>query len=437
MRTVKTIRIFYLIYTIYTLFMLLVSDYKLSHAALGLFFVWLTYLFFHLGYSTVKNRNSAEPLIPVFRKEEKEDRFPLSSISSWPRWKYMLAAALSWISAILAARYYTGRSFGSVIRNLLGGGSAYNEYQQFFQQNNIASFSLAKAPYILMLAYLTIIMTWSVVGIILGVKRVSFWKKIYIVLVVGAYAYFGAARGTNFETYIIFILFAFCLLQKIRTILNPKNFKYLMIVFFAGIALIFIYRARIMNRGVEFINYICPEIHFNPNSFLAKNFPTIVNIGVSLFSYLGYGIYCIGVTVQDICFRTAENFFAFFIPSGYHLIGGNSLGLLLTRTVAMEARWIPDFVLLLDSTGLILYSVLFYFIGKFSKKVQTMNLSRQLIYIIEALIFIEMLSVPVGNFLLSSSSNKLMVLFALLWLLSQKIVIRIPVRKTSNSGGKI
>ena len=416
MRTVKAIRLFYLIYTVYTFFMLAVSDYKLSHALIGLLMIWLTYFFFSLGCKTVHTDDLDTVLAEIFGQEE-ESRFPLASIASWPRWKYVFSAGAAWVCAVLCARFYTGKGFMAVIRNLLGGSSAYNDYQQFIQNNNITQLTLSKIPYVLMLAYLTIIMTWSVTGLVLGEERIRFPRIVYIVCVVGAYAYFGAARGTNFETYIIFIIFAYCMIQKVRSILIPKNFKYLLIAFLAGVALIIIYRIRIMNRGIEFINYICPEIHYNPDSILGQVFPTLVNIGVSLFSYLGYGIYCIGVTVKELCLGAPLNNLAMWIPSGGQLLAGESFGAMLVKTVDLEARWIPDFVYLLDGLGIVFYLVLFFILGRFTQKIENSNLPRQLIHVFEVLVFIEMLSIPVGNFLMSSSSNKIMVFYAFVWYL--------------------
>lgn len=416
MRTVKAIRLFYLIYTAYTLFMLMVSDYKISHAAIGLLLVWLTYFSFSLGCHTVHVNKLDAAFVKLFWEDE-ESRFPLASIATWPGWKYIFSAGAAWVCAILCGRFYTGKGFGSVIRNLLGGASAYNDYQQYIQNNNITALTLSKIPYVLMLAYLTIIMTWSVIGLLLGKERVRFPKALYLVIVVAAYAYFGAARGTNFETYIIFILFAYCMIQKVKTILAPKNLKYLLIAFFGGVALIFIYRIRVMNRGVEFINYICPEIQYNTNSFLGQYFPTLVNIGVSLFSYLGYGIYCIGVTVQELCFGEPLQMLAMWIPFGGQLLVGKSFVAMLVQTINLEARWVPDFVYLLDNFGMLLYYIFFFFLGRFSGRTENSNLPRQLIRVFEVLVFIEMLSIPVGNFLMSSSSNKIMIVYAFVWYL--------------------
>lgn len=416
MRIIKIIRLFYILYTVYTLFVMTVSDYKFSYAFIGILFVWATYFGLKLGFCSTKGKAYNTDGRSNSSKTSVHDSFPLSNISFWPVWKYIIALITSWISAILTARFYTGRNFTLVIQGVLGDNSAYNSYQSYFVQNNIGSFSISKIPYILMLAYLTIITIWSIVGILLSNRKNGIWRVLYVIGVTLAYAYFGAARGTNFETYIIFIILAYCLLQKSGGI-KGKSLKYLLIVIIAGIILVFIFRARVIARGVEFQNNICPEITFNNNSFLARNFPSLVNIGLSVFGYLGYGIFCIGVTISDICFRSVEDFVGFLIPFGHRIFNDATLSDTLSHTISMGARWTPDFVNLIDVTGILLYFVVLFLLGKFLRKSYKIKAPDLLKNIIGALIFIEMLSIPVGNFLVASTSNEIMLLFVLIWVL--------------------
>lgn len=414
MKVIKAIRIFYIIYSFYTLFVMMVSNYQFTYAFIGLLFVWATFVAFKLGFIS-KSCGITNELTNNEEEKYSQYSFPLSKISYWPAWKYILAFIASWISAIQTAKFYTGRNFALVIQGLLGGNSAYNSYQSYFLHNNIASFSITKIPYILMLAFLTIITIWSFVGILLSNEKIGIWRILYIIGIASAYAYFGVARGTNFETYILFILLAYCLLQKIEHGLSIKNIKYFIFVFIAGIILIFVYRARIMDRGIEFENTICPEISFDSESFLAKQFPALVNIGLSLFGYLGYGIFCIGVTISDICFNSTSNIIGFFIPFGHRLFNDSTLSNSLAHTISMGAKWTPDFINFIDVTGIILYFIIIFFGGVFFRHSYKMKAPVLLRHIIGALLFVEMLSIPVGNFLVASTSNEIMLAFTIVW----------------------
>lgn len=342
-------------------------------------------------------------------------QYPLSQIENWKLFKHVIALIAAWASAVLCARFYTGRGLVEVLRGMRGGDAAYNSYQVYFENSNLSSFSFAKIPYIFMLAYLTIILIWSMLAILLCKEKIKWWKKIYLLGVIAAYLFFGASRGTNFETYIVFIMFAYCLLHRVGNIFRVKSFKYFLLVIVAGFILIFIFRARILDRGVEFQNEICPEIQFCSYSFIAKVFPTLTNIGLSVFGYLGYGIYCIGVAIDDIIANSATNVLASVFPFGFPALTDESLGAILGKTINMGVKWAPDFVNIINCTGVIGYFITIYLLGRFSGKVEQLAVPDLLRHVLQAVVFIELLSIPVGNFLLASSSNVIMVLFALLW----------------------
>lgn len=422
MRTVKTVRMFYLIYTIYTLFIMSVSNYKISHVFAGLLFLWLSFAFFKIGFKTKmrpfpfqEDRNNG--VIEVSHE------FPLASIQEWKPLKKAIISAVCWACAIMCARFYTGRNFISVISGILGGQSAYLNYQRYFSSSNISSFTFAKIPYIFMLAFLTIIMIWNVLSTLLCKKNTKWWDYIFLISNVASYLYFGLARGTNFETYVVFILFAYCLLQKANGIERRKKIKYITITAIIGIIMVSIYRLVLSDRGIEFRNSICQEILFNDQSFFGRYFPTLTNIAISLFSYLGYGIYTIGVTVSDICFESLSNLFGSFVPMGNDLIVGNTLEGILRQTIHIGVRWVPDYIKLIDALGLPLSFLAFLLLGRFTAKIYYGTYPELLKEVLHSIIFIEMLSLPVGNFILSSSSNEIMVLFALLWLVQDKHVV--------------
>ena len=405
----------YTIYSLYTLFVFLVSDYKMYHAILGLLCVWLTYIAFRLGLNFNKN------VYPDFNCELNKEHisFPLSDINRWSPVKYFFVALIDWLFAVLSAKFYTGRGFFSVLKGAFGGDSAYYTYQEYFLSNQLKSFSIEKIPYILMNAFITIILIWSVISL-LSIKRKKWYNIVFVFLVVLAYLYFGASRGTNFEVYIVFILCIFCLIKKMQECSPHKKIVYIGSAAVSAFLMVFIYQARISDRGLSLAYSICPEIHFASNSFLGEYFPVMTKTFLSFFSYLGYGIYCIGVSVGDICMSSIRGLVSMSVPGGFFLISEESMHEMIKKTINVQARWIPDMVDFVDTFGFVLYFCCMFFLGCFLKNVMCGSYSVFLKNLIQVVITIEMLSLPVGNFLVTSSSNKIMVLFLLLFFIKSR-----------------
>ena len=211
MNTLKTVRSFYLVYTIYTFFVMAVSNYKAEHALMGLFSMWILYLAFSLGFNSSRR-------FRYVRSDSGRDvfnvSFPFSNIANWKNLEYLFNAIVCWICSVLSARFYTGRSFISVITGLLSGTSGYAIYQRHLREANIGAFTLVKAPFFLMLVYCTAMAFWSMVAVLLADRKPRTFQVVYMLTVVLAYLYFGVARGTNYEMYIVFVSVVYCILNS-------------------------------------------------------------------------------------------------------------------------------------------------------------------------------------------------------------------------------
>ncbi len=397
------------------MFGILVSDYKICYARLVLICVWLTFVAFKCGFNSSKSVYSESNCV----LENEHVSFPLSGIDHWSPAKYFFVALIDWLFAIMSAKFYTGRGFFSVLKGAFGGDSVYYSYQEYFRLNQLNSFSVEKIPYILMCAFLTIILFWSVISL-LNIKNKKWYNITFVILVVFAYLYFGSSRGTNFEVYIVFVLFLFCLIKKMQESTQIKKVVYIGCGTFSALLMVFIYQARVLDRGMTLVYSICPEIHFVSNSFLGENFPLTTKAFLSFFSYLGYGIYCIGVSVGDICMSSIRGLVSMSVPGGFFLISEDSMHEMIKKTINVQARWIPDMVDFVDTFGFVVYFCCMFFLGCFLKNVMCGSYSVFLKNLIQVVITIEMLSLPVGNFLVTSSSNKIMVLFLLLFFIKSR-----------------
>ena len=429
MNVLSAVKLFYLFYSVYTLFVVSVSDYKWSHAIFGVIAIWLAFFAYALGYNSIRrnrpvtNNNLASAPTSIY-----------NNVGGWKIRTYFIHMILCWACSILSARYYTGLGPIQVINHLLAGNSLYALYQRYFRNMGIAAFSLVKIPFILMLSYLTIMLFVSFLGILASGKKIRMKHFIFIASVALSYYYFGMSRGTNFEMYIIFVLLAYCLLcRRSAHVQNSKTkkgkYSSVILVGIFGMIAVGIFRIVLTIRGSVFENNICTEIKFDPNSIFANMFPALTNIGLSVFSYLGYGIYTIGVTIQDIIFTSFENVFSLLFPFVYNIFQGEALGDTLKQTIDIGVHWVPDWVNFTGLFGFPMFLVVMYMLGRFTSKCYLVNIPNLLLHLVCSLSFLFMLSLPVGNFIFTSTPNVALVVFVICWYIVYRH-IRISIKNT-------
>ncbi|MGU8477314.1 hypothetical protein ACV3QH_08575 [Clostridium perfringens] len=417
MNLLRSVKLFYIVYTIYTVMVLSISNYKLVYAVTGLLAMWITYFFFWLGWNWRTEKSYNGSLL-------KNDS-TFFKMDTWKNWKYLLNSIICVTFSILAAKYYTGRDFISVINGALNGGNLYNLYQNYFMNSELGVFSLKKIPYILMLTYITAVLFISYVSIIQINKKIKGIQVFYLCCVTFSQIYFGFARGTNFEIYIVFILLAFTLLNKKSKNQNQKlNYKAIVIVAILGVIMLVIYRAVVMDRGVKIGTYICKEIEFDYDSYIVNAFPIITNVIASVFSYLGYGIYEIGVSFLDNVLSNVLYMMGTLVANGNYLFNGKGLPDMLRSTIDVNVNWVPDFIILIDMFGIILFILFIMLVGHIISNFNENKYPVILVNVVRLLTFIEMLSLPVGNFLITSTPIKLFVLLIIL----KSVILRFKIK---------
>ena len=427
MSTVRIIRTFYIIYSLYTLFVILVSDYNFWYAFVGVGMIWLIYLVFLAGYSSV--RQSIES--SKSENNEKQQNYPLSNISNWKRITYLVHSILVFICSFAAAKFYTGRNPGEIILGAIHMSNSYAIYQKYAKMANIGVFTIYKIPYVLMLMYCFTMLLWGSVGILLSEEKKNVFQYIFVASSMAALLLFGVARGTNYEMYIVFVTLVYCILNKKRK-QNHKfseKWKKYLVVGIIGVVVILVFKIVVEARGYVFRNQICEEINYDPNKSFSKLFPTITNIGLSFFRYLGWGIFSIGIITDTVVFGSLSSFISSLLPFGYTLIQGESLDSIVRQTISVGTGWVPDYFAFIDGFGWLFFIVLIFVAGKVMGALEKGAYPRLLKSLMGVLIFLEMLSIPVGNFIIVSTPLLLSVLYIAFWFVLHKLPISFVVRK--------
>lgn len=312
------------------------------------------------------------------------------------------------LCSFFSVKYYTGQTPYSLYENLKNNISVYYQYQNFFKEQNRGILSITKIPYILMLFFVKFIF-FSTMLYFFNIKkeRKKNIQKCLIGISIGSYLYLGMARGTNFEMFeflliIIYILFSNS--SKKKLILNIVKIVILIVL------MIIVYNLRIQARGFNFSYYISKDVFYTKDSFIS-NFGRIIEFMILIiYGYFGFGFFYTGKFISEILLKSPINYIGLFIPKWNMVVNGENVKQSMSKIVDVGVKWNPDIVLCLDKYGYILLACFFYYLGVISKKSYQTNKKNLLDELTKFFILIFFISLPIGNFIGASSSNKLIVI---------------------------
>ncbi len=448
MKFLNIIKGAYITYTIYALLIIDVTSLKLIDILPALFIMWLMYIFFILGFkinsrpkwssyinriktSTSKILNKLK--LKLFIKSiilfttsiftlVSSFIITLKNRTSWilkkPKLTLFLIAMGTLITSVLSAWFYTGKTPVGVFIGLFGSGTPlYADYQLYSQVNNLAVFTIQKIPFILMMFYTKIVLFYSLILFFIIKDKTNIFEKSCLFLIVSSHIYFGIARGTNYELFEIVLLIIFIILSKSKIKLKnkPAFLKYFLIVFSIGM-MIFLFYIRISARGFIFDYKINSDFTYNSNGIVSLISPYISSVIILLYNYFGFGFYYVSNFVIKIWFASLSNFISGLIPFGYYLQNHSYIQELIRNHLVMNGRWHPDIINAINYFGIIGVIILLFILGILTRIIMKQKKSA-LLYLTQFIIFMQMISLPVGNFLLASSSSKLIVmLIVFLWI---------------------
>ena len=401
----KIVGIFYLIYTVYILLICWLTDVTPLYIFSGLTALWVMYGCFLLG-----DRAAGRWGGRGFRRWALPRRYTPEPAWTGILWGcgILLAAACS----VVAIHFYTGQWPGGVLANLRSGVSNYYTYQFYFPEHGALLSTMQRLPYILMMAFSKFIF---VTGLLYWCLLKPFTPRHLVVAVLCCLGqlYFSLGRGTNFEMYELTILAVFIVLKKCRFELSLRRFgraavKPLLACLCAGIVLVCVYYAVLASRHYYANVYISQDIHYNEASLPAQLVPELSLLVLNLFGYLGFGLYYISSFFNLVAARSASTLFATLCPLGFRLLTGESTMTIMTRTIDVGVMWHADFVNFINTLGLpgtlALIALLGFLAGRLERGRHSVWSGMAGYFLL-----LQMLAFPVGNFVLASSANILLV----------------------------
>lgn len=302
--------------------------------------------------------------------------------------------------------------------------SLYSEYQEHFKVNNIGAFSIAKLPFIIMMAAVKFSTFFCYLELRLSKSKTSLFQWICMILIILSYAYIGIGRGTNFEMFELVVLFISVMFLKT----DRRNiFRYILLFGFIIIA-ISIFSNVISLRGSNFSFVLTRDIIYIPDDFFSKYFPIVIFGALNIFSYFGFGFFYVSTFIEKVWLSSFSNIFSNIFPFMNIFFGKGNIDQEMSQMIDIGARWHPDSVLFIYKYGLLMLLFVCFLFGVLTKVIQNEKKKTTFDYLTIFFMILQMLSFPIGNFIVASSSSEIATfILALYWInklfLKKKIIL--------------
>jgi hypothetical protein len=311
-------------------------------------------------------------------------------------------------------KFYTGTSLFTSIFSFGTGISNYANYQQYFLDNELNTFSIAKLPYILGHSLLKLSFIFIVFRYFIYQNKKSRIELFCIFLISLIYILVGVTRGTSFEMFEIFNLFLFVYVihrQKNgkRNIMTVKSFLYLITIFILSVSY-FVFNIK-QRFGGEFD--FTSLSGYNKNSFISLYLPSLSILLFSLYGYFIFGIHYTSILCKNLWFDSLSGFLSMFIPDGISKYNfSDSTRDFVDKFINVGAQWTPETVSVIEHFGLLILVLIIVLLGFLTKFIISKIHYSISSVVILFYIYLYLISLPIGNFLTVSSSNKICLILA-------------------------
>jgi len=230
------------------------------------------------------------------------------------------------------------------------------------------------------------------------------------------YLYFCLARGTNLEIFEILVAIFFVYSYSERRNRGKKRVGQILVILLALLCYVLFFN-RISQRGAS-VRLVMDGFIFGRDTYTNRLFPMVLNIVTVLYGYFGFGMIFFN---KMICKMWSDHIlYSSLVPQGLLLITGQNLRTYMAPIISVKGRFVPDVANLISSVGVVMTLFIVFSIGRLSNINSSFYRHRSLLghYIINYFVLLQMISLPVGNFVVASSSSILIIFYVILrdWL---------------------
>lgn len=304
--------------------------------------------------------------------------------------------ALSFVAASLimvSVTYYSGSSPAEVWSALTTGGSRYEEYQR---HNELISSTTGLLGSAMVLARVVgQLFAYYVFIVVIVVDRDFRFDRVFALLLLGFASIYGSlARGTTFESFKLLLLILF--LFYVRSSSMRARLATLAMALPLGVAVVSFFSFNVNARGTrasECLSLdVCP-VYVNPAPPL---FGAVSNIAQLLYGYFGHGFFYVSRFLGRAAVEDHGSVAGLILPPGMALSSGGDLLLRTEATIDMGPRWRPDLAIAINEFGIGLVVIGIAALGFLSIRLAADGTA--VAHLGRFVIFVQMCSIPVGNF---------------------------------------
>lgn len=373
----------------------------------GLLFMWLLYAIFLGGFysfsdSSLKVQN--EQII----FSDKFDCF----------FKYIAISNI--FCSLYAASFYTGKGPVEIFVGLSLGESLYNSYQKYFAENSLGVFSIAKFPAIFSMFFMKLSLVYLFFITVVYSSKIKAKSMFYLLIVCVSSLYFSVARGTSFELFEILLLLWFCL--TIRAIKNVNktgvfSTQNIVLVSFALLSLgLYSYNISARYSFKTVTECVTNEICLSSDTLLFYISEPLAVLTLKMSGYFTFGVFYVSAFIESVWFSAPIDFLSWLFPS--MIINGENVefDFLCDSIIDCRAAWVPDSAIFITKYGVVVVSILCYLVGFLCRCLSNSTIGFNDVFRLSIvyLMFLGMASLPVGNFLSTSSANVMLLFFSIL-----------------------
>lgn len=346
----------------------------------------------------------------------------------------MLFGLFSIPASLYATNFYTGLNPSELFVSLfLESKSSYNDYQSYFQENNLGFFSLSKLPAILSNAFvkLIVILNLYILYLVNDVfKTRRFRLSLFLSLV--SFFYFSIARGTSFEFFELITLNLFLMLYHSKMTLKEFAFsKGFIKLLLLCITFLLVYS---FNISMRYSGGYIPTCHSSVFCYQESNIlpDGVAIILFKLSGYFVFGFYYLSQFINYVVYESG-NFLVFFLTSLAFFDSSATSRFLCKSHFDCQAMWSPSLETWSIDYGLFFIILIIYFfvlLATLAYKAKHV-LGCFSVFVINYTLFLQFVSFPVGNFVGTSSATRLILFGSILFILT-KLVLHFIFRDKNN-----
>lgn len=314
---------------------------------------------------------------------------------TWPsatNFVLSLGVVLSTVSTTL---HYTGMSPGAVLVNLSVRRSMYSDYQNYNAELVAVGGGGGLSVWFLMLIVETAVGLTVIFTIVPRIKTASPSEWILVAAVVGAQCYSGVARGTGLEFFQVGSALLVAILSRPRRGRPQGATRLLIVGLLFGLA--FLYLSILSARGSGSSPLGQTVDVYVEDSWLGELLgPDVINGVLSFYGYFGFGFHYVATYWTEVWFGDVGNFLTNMLP-GHDWVTGVSLTSEMRSLIDIGPRWHPDSLLVVSGVGMLGLFLLCFLMGRFAGFVEGSTAPSH--RILRYLILLQMISLPVGNFI--------------------------------------